>query len=146
MASTKFKLTSLVVLPRKMDLSPNATSFPGTKRMGYGGDGVLGVFDAQHIEQYFKPEELPEVRRAIGRAIAKGGAYPLGGDPTTLADRKKLKAANEIVIETQSGQSIKRPVQRRSTKGNKPGDLLDVTSGITTSQKDAGEFVEILRG
>lgn len=146
MASTKFKLTSTIVLPRKMDLSPHASSFPGTKRLHYGGDGVLGVFDPEHVEKYFKPEELPEVRRAISRAIAKGGAYPLGGDATTLGDRKRLKATTEVVIETQSGQSVRRPVQRRSAKGNKPGDLLDATSTITTSQKDAGEFVEILRG
>jgi hypothetical protein len=89
-----------------LSISPRGTAFPGG--LSYGGDGVPGVYDEEHILSHIKESDRADARRYFARALAKGGACPVGGAAVIMP------AVDDSVVLPDTGGQVVKPSRKRA--------------------------------
>lgn len=97
---------STIMVTSSLAISPRSVAFPGG--LSYGGDGVPGVYDEEHILSHLKEADRPQARQYFARALAKGGSCPVGGAAVLSAP-----VDDSIVLPDTGGQVVK-PARKRA--------------------------------
>lgn len=106
----KYIALSTIMVNASLSISPRCIAFPGG--LSYGGDGVPGVFDDEHIISHLKEADRPAARQYIARAINKGGCCPVGGTPNLVPSSDD----GGILIPDAGGQQLVKPTRKRASE------------------------------